>query len=48
MCQPLSSVGEYTTRNGVTELYGDKSYMFHKSSNVAKKIDVWIQELRDS
>ena len=30
-------------------LYGDKGYMFHKGSNVAKKIDAWIQkELRDS
>ena len=34
---------------GVTVLYGDKGYMFHKGSNVVKKIDVWIQkELRDS
>ena len=30
-------------------LYGDKGYMFHKGSNVAKKIDAWIQkESRDS
>ena len=30
-------------------MYGDKGYMFHKGSNVAKKIDAWIQkELRDS
>ena len=30
-------------------LCGDKGYMFHKSSNVAKKIDAWIQkELKDS
>ena len=30
-------------------LYGDKGYMFHKGSNVAKKIDAWVQkELRDS
>ena len=30
-------------------LYGNKGYMFHKGSNVAKKIDAWIQkELRDS
>ena len=34
---------------GVTVLYGNKGYMFHKCSNVAKKIDAWIQkELRDS
>ena len=30
-------------------MYGDKGYMFHKGSNVAKKIDPWIQkEMRDS
>ena len=30
-------------------LYGDIGYMFHKGSNVAKKMDVWVQrELRDS
>ena len=47
--KPLLSVGEYTTMGGVTVLYGDKGYMFHKGSNVAKKIDAWIQkELRDS
>ena len=34
---------------GVTVLYGDVGYMFHKGSNVAKKIDAWIQkEMRDS
>ena len=49
VCKPLLSVGEYTTTGGVTVLCGDKGYMFHKGSNVAKKIDVWIQkELRDS
>ena len=33
----------------VTVLYGDKGYMFQKGSNVAKKIDAWIQkEMRDS
>ena len=33
----------------VTVLYGDNGYMFHKCSNVAKKIDAWIQkERRDS
>ena len=43
------SVGEYTTMGGITVLYGDKCYMFHKGSNVAKKIDAWIQkEMRDS
>ena len=49
VCKPLLSVGEYTTMGGVAVLYGDKGYMFHKGSNVAKKIDAWIQkELRDS
>ena len=48
VCKPLLSVGEYTTTGGVTVLYGDKGYMFHKGSNVAKNIDAWIQkELRD-
>ena len=48
VCTPLLSVGEYTTMGGFTVLYGDKGYMFHKGSNVAKKIDVWIQkEMRD-
>ena len=33
---------------GGAVLYGDKGYMFHKGSNVAKKIDAWIQkEMRD-
>ena len=49
VCKPLLSVGEYTTTGGVTVLYGDKSCMFPKGSNVVKKIDAWIQkELRDS
>ena len=49
VCKPLLSVGEYTTKGGVTVLCGDKGYMFHKGSNVAKKIDAWVQkELRDS
>ena len=49
VCKPLLSVGEYTTKGGVTVLYGNKGYMFHKGSTVAKKIDAWIQkELRDS
>ena len=49
VCKPLLSVGKYTTMGAVTVLYGDKGYMFHKGSNVAKKIDVWVQkELRDS
>ena len=30
VCKPLLSVGEYTTKGGVTVLYGDKGYMFHK------------------
>ena len=47
--KPLLSVGEYTTMGGVTVLYGDKGYMFHKGSNVPKKIDAWIQkEMRDA
>ena len=46
VCKPLLSVGEYTTMGGVTVLYGNKAYMFHKGSNVAKKIDAWIQEWR--
>ena len=37
VCKPLLSVGEYTAR-GVTVLEGDKGYMFHKGSNVAKKM----------
>ena len=50
-----SSAGVKTTvvcwrvRNdsGVIVLYGVKGHMFHKGSNVAKKIDAWIQkELR--
>ena len=49
VCKPLLSIGEYTTMGGVTVSYGDKGYTFHKGSNVAKKIDAWIQkELRDS
>ena len=49
VCKPLLSVREYTTMDGVTVLYGDEGYMFHKGSNVEKKIDVWVQkELRDS
>ena len=43
------SVGEYTTIGGVTVLYGDKGFLFHRGSDVAKKIDAWIQkEMRDS
>ena len=49
VCKPLLSVGEHTTMGGVTVLYGDKGYTFHKGSNVAKKVDAWVQkELRDS
>ena len=44
VCKPLLSVGKYTTMGGVTVLYGDKGYMFHKGSNVAKKIDTWVQK----
>ena len=48
MCKPLLSVGECTTMGGVAVLYGDKGYMFHKGSHVAKKIDICQKELRDS
>ena len=34
--KPLLSVGEHTTKGGVTVLYGDKGYMFHKGSNVGE------------
>ena len=44
VCKPLLSVGEYTTKGGVTVLYADKGYMFHKGSNVAKKMDAWVQK----
>ena len=44
VCKPLLSVGEYTTKGGVTVLYRDKGYMFHKGSNVAKKMDAWVPE----
>ena len=48
VCKPLLSVGESTTMGGVTVLKSDKSHMFHKGSNVAKRIDAWIQkEMRD-
>ena len=49
LCKPLLSVGEYTTKGGVTAMYVDEGYMLHKCSNVAKKIDAWVhQEFRDS
>ena len=49
VCKPLFNVGEYTTMGGVTVFHGDKGYMFHSGSNVAKNIDAWIQtEMRDS
>ena len=44
VCKPLLSVGEYTTKGRVTVLYVDKGYMFHKGSNVAKKMDAWVQK----
>ena len=44
VCKPLLSVGEFTTMGGVTVLYADNGYLFHKGSNVAKKIDAWIQK----
>ena len=38
-----------STRRRVESQYGNKGYMFHKGSTVAKKIDAWIQkEVRDS
>ena len=49
VCKPFLSVGEDTIKGGVTVLYGAKGCMFHKSSNVAKKMDAWVhKELRDS
>ena len=49
VCKPLLSVGECTTMGGVTVLYGDKGYMFHRGSNFVKNIDAWIQKvMRDS
>ena len=38
ICEPLLSVGEHTTTDGVIVLHGDKGYMFHKGSNIAKKL----------
>ena len=35
---PLLSVGEHTTMGGAAVMYGDKCYLFHKGSSVAKKI----------
>ena len=37
VCKPLLSVGEYTTKGGVTVLYGDKGYMFHKRYECCKE-----------
>ena len=49
VCKPLLSVGDYATMDGVTVLYGDKCYLFHNGSNVAKEMSAWIQkEMRDS
>ena len=39
VCKSLLSVGEYTSMGGVSILYGDNCYLFHKGSNVAKKVD---------
>ena len=36
VCKPLLSVGEYTTKGGVTVLYGNKGNMFHKALTVYK------------
>ena len=38
----LESRGEHTTMGAVAVMYGDKGYLFHKSSSVAKKIEAWI------
>ena len=47
--KPLLFVGEYTTTGAATVLSGNTGYMFHKGSNVAKKIDAWIQKvMKDS
>ena len=43
VCKPLLPVGEYTTMGGVAVMYGDNGYLFHKGSNVTKKIEAWIQ-----
>ena len=48
VCKPLLSVGECTTMGGVTVLYGDKVYMFHRGSNVAKKIDAWTDAYKEN
>ena len=49
VCQPLLSVGEYTSIGGVAVLYGDRGYLFHSGSHVAKKFDAWIRkEMRNS
>ena len=37
VCKPLLSVGEYTTKGGVTVLYGDKGYMAYRGCTVAYK-----------
>ena len=37
VCEPLLSVGENTTMGGVTVLYGDKGYMFHKVRLLRRK-----------
>ena len=47
VCKPLLSVGECTTMGGVT-VYGDKGYMFHRGSNVAKKIDAWTDAYKEN
>ena len=43
VCKPLLSVGEYTTKGGVTVLHGDKGFLFHTGSNVAKKMAEVVQ-----
>ena len=44
VCKQLLSVGKHIMMGGVAVMYGDKGYLFHKGSNVAKKIEAWIQK----
>ena len=44
VCKPLLSVGGNTTMGGVAVMHGDKGYLFHRGTNIAKKMEVWIQK----
>ena len=46
VCKPLLSVGEYTTMGGVTVLYGDKGYLFHRGRRVDPEVDERFTILR--